>query len=255
MENIETSLEEMKDVAIKYVNENIKEESLKTELVVNVEAALENWYLRGHREWLLQFTPVGIEPEFTIPLVDNVRPIGGYIDAVYFDSNNSTYFVVDHKTAKNFDRWRTGDGHRTQATMYSVALVLSPEFPDITELPEMVYMVSRTSKSNRGNFEATRVVRVQPTMEDVLLLGNRMRRAEEIVRTDAYTKNTDWPLCSAKWCPFFQGCQVDKTLDKEPALLRIEMRQQYNTPVSDIEGTGETQSIKSTTNNAEEVNK
>lgn len=256
MIGVETTEQEMVNVAREYIKENIEDEELREELFINVEAAISNWYLL-HREWLLEYTPVAIEPEFTLPLVDNARPIGGYIDAVYRDNNTNTLFVVDHKTAKSFDRWRDGEGHRTQAAMYAVALVLSPEFPEITELPEMVYMVSRTSKSTRKNFEAARIVRVQPTIEDVMLLGNRIRVAEDTVKQETYQTKTDWPLCSPKWCPFFQGCQVDGTLLGTPEVVRLRVRQQLNeaplVQVSGTQGYGQTQSIVSPTNNTEEV--
>lgn len=256
MINVETTEQEMIDVAINYISETIKDEVLQEELFTNVKAAISNWYL-FHRGWLLGHTPIAIEPEFTLPLVDNARPIGGYIDAVYRDNATGIIFVVDHKTAKNFDRWRDGDGHRTQAAMYATALVLSPDFPEITELPEMVYMVSRTSQSTRKNFEGTKIVRVQPTIEDVKLLGDRIRIAEDKVQNESYETKTDWPLCSPKWCPFYQGCQVDGTLAGTPQVVKIRMLQLSSTTpleVSDNQGYGDTQSILSqTTNNAEEV--
>ena len=257
MINVETSEQEMIDVATKYITETIKDEEVQEELFTNVKAAINNWYLL-HRGWLLEYTPIAIEPEFTLPLVDNARPIGGYIDAVYRDNNTNVIFVVDHKTAKNFDRWRDGEGHRTQAAMYATALVLSPDFPEITELPEMVYMVSRTSKSTRKNFEGSRIVRVQPTIEDVKLLGDRIRIAEDIVKNETYKIKTDWPLCSAKWCPFFQGCQVDGTLLGTPDVVRLHVRQQSEKAtteeVSGTQGYGSTQyNMSPTTNNAEEV--
>jgi len=226
MENKETSLEEMENVAKEYIKEQIKDEALHEELFERVLDALSNWYNKGQREWVLNYTPVAIEPEFTIPLVDNARPVGGYIDAIYLDPITNIHFIVDHKTAKDFSRWRDGEGHRYQAAMYSAALVLSDDFPDITELPEMVYMVTRTSTSTRKDFEPIRIIRVQPTLDDIKLLGDRVRKAEQIVADETYTTKTDWPLCSPKWCPFFQGCQVDGTLLKEPSLLKIQMHQQ-----------------------------
>jgi len=225
MQYIQTSQEEMENVAKEYIKSQVKEEVIQEELIVNCLAAISNWYNKGHREWLSQFTPVAIEPEFTLAFVDGARPIGGYIDAIYCDVNDN-HFIVDHKTAKDFSRWRDGEGHRYQAAMYSAALVLSDDFPQITELPEMVYMVTRTTSSNRKDFEPIRTIRVQPTLDDVKLLGDRIRTAERIVSEETYSKKTDWPLCSVKWCPFFNGCQVTGELSKEPALLKIQMHQQ-----------------------------
>ena len=249
----ETTKEEMADVIRKSITEAVEGEDLQNELITNSCAALENWWLH-HREWLLGYTPVAIEPEFTLPLVDTARPIGGYIDAVYRDADGK-HFIVDHKTAKTFDRWRSGEGHRTQATMYSVALVLSDEFPEISELPEMVYMVSRTSLSKRKDFEGGRVVRVQPTIEDVQLLGDRIRAAEEVVETEKYKTNTSWPLCSPKWCPFYEGCQVTGTLLGTPEVVKARMRQQ-STPAPSVfgtQGSGPTQLEQSDPTTTEEV--
>jgi hypothetical protein len=92
----------------------------------------------------------------------------------------------------------------------------------------MVYVVSRTSTSIRKDFEPTRIVRVQPDLEDVKQLGDRIRKAEKIVAEESYQTKTDWPLCSVKWCPFFEGCQVTGDLLGEPDLVRDRMQQQLN---------------------------
>jgi hypothetical protein len=231
----ETTLQEMKDVAATKLAEEIDgaPEGTIDNLLPNLDAALTNWF-EFHRPTVLQWIPVAIEPEFTLPLVDGARPIGGYIDAVYRDPADNRLFIVDHKTAKNFDRWRSGDGHRTQAAMYAVALVLSPDFPEIEDMPEMVYMVSRTSRSVRKDFEKGRIVRVQPNIEDVVLLGARIRQAEETVATGSYKKKTDWPLCSATWCPFYEGCEV--TGELSPALLGAVLPQQSIPALSGTQG-------------------
>lgn len=231
MANKETTLDEMLELAHSEIAKVIEDEKLLSELKTNCTAALTNWWT-FHREWLLAFTPVAIEPEFTLPLVDTARPIGGYIDAVYLDPTTGIYFVVDHKTAKDFTRWRNTDGHRYQAAMYSAALVLSPEFPMITEMPEMVYMVSRTSQSTRSNFEHSKILRVQPDFEDVKMLGERIRAAEKLIETEAYRTKTDWPLCSAKWCPFFAGCQETGELSGPVAVVKARVRQQSQPALS-----------------------
>jgi hypothetical protein len=225
IKNIETTKEEMEDYAVKLLSKTIKSDDAEyEELFKNLRDALSNWY-EVHRPVVLNWEVVAIEPEFTLSLVDDHKPIGGYIDAIYRDADGKV-FIVDHKTAKSFDRWRDADGHRTQATMYATALVLSPDFPEITELPEMVYMVSRTSTSKRKDFDKGRTLRVQPMLEDVRLLGDRIRAAENMVKTESYTTKTDWALCSPKWCPFYQGCQVDKTLSGSPDFVRLSVRQQ-----------------------------
>ena len=255
MEAQSTTLERMEEHAIEELTNAIgKDDPILDELVVNLRAALGNWY-EYHRPKVLDWEPIAIEPEFTLPLVDGAKPIGGYIDAIYRNTDG-VIFVVDHKTAKNFDRWRDADGHRTQAAMYATALVLSSDFPEITELPEMVYMVSRTSTSTRSNFEKGRIVTVQPTLEDVRLLGDRIRAAEAAIVNEDYKTKTDWPLCSPKWCPFYQGCQVDGSLSGTPALVRLRVRQQSDmspsTTVSGTQGSGQSQ-YQVTPNNTEEV--
>ena len=239
-----TTIEDMEAEGLQFLTDNITEpieDALLVELTTNMKSAIYNWYT-NIRPVVLNWKPVAIEPEFTIPLVDQAKPIGGYIDAIYQD-DTGRYFIVDWKTAKNFDRWRDADGHRHQAAMYSVALVLSEDFPEITEMPEMVYMVVRTQKSVRSNFEPFKIVKVQPTIEDVKLLGDRIRLAEYTVANEHYTQKTDWPLCSKKWCPFYEGCQVTLTLSGTPDLVRSRMLQQLTMEQleSQSEGHGETQ--------------
>jgi len=258
MTDEKVTLEEMLELAKSEIAKVVTEDDeLLAELYANVTAALGNWY-KNHRPWLLEHTiPVAIEPEFTLPLVDDAKPIGGYIDAVYQDKTTGEIFLVDHKTAKDFSRWRDASKHRYQAAMYAAALVLSDDFPQVTELPEMVYMVSRTSTSNRSDFEPTRIVRLQPDMEDIKLLGERIRAAETIVAEELYKTKTDWPLCSSKWCPFFNGCQVTGELQGTPALVRLRVQQQSDEAqliVDQKEHYGSAQSIiESAPTNTEEV--
>jgi hypothetical protein len=96
--------------------------------------------------------------------------------------------------------------------MYSVALVLSDEFPEITELPEMRYLLVRTSLGTRSNFEPSRILTLQPDMEDVRMLGDRIREAEQKVRSQEFKKKTDWPLCSPKWCSYYDRCVLGNEL-------------------------------------------
>ena len=255
MKDTETTQEEMITYATTLLQEVVGDNPIIDELTTNLKSAIGNWY-SYHRPVVLEWTPVAIEPEFTLPLVDGARPIGGYIDAIYRDADGRL-FVVDHKTAKSFDRWRDGEGHRTQAAMYATALVISEDFPEITELPEMVYMVSRTSTSERKNFEKGRIVRVQPNMEDVRLLGDRIRAAEIAVVQEDYKTKTDWALCSPKWCPFYEGCQITGQLSGTPAIVRDRVRQlsvvSLSNTVSETQGSGQEQSKLTTTTHTEEV--
>lgn len=221
------SLEDMIDYAITNIKKDIDKipqqfmvdkKGDQLDLYSMVSSALTNWYSAplkdgapSHREWLLQFKPVAIEPYFKVSLVTGADPIAGWIDGVY-QKEDGTYFIVDQKTAGDFSRWNhSGDGHRYQATMYAVALILSEDFPEIKDLSglEMHYLVSRTRV---GNVEKARRIIVKPELDDVSLLGSRIREVETIVANNLYKTKTDSPLCSPRFCSFYEGCQVTGTL-------------------------------------------
>jgi RecB family exonuclease len=190
-----------------------------------IAAAITNFY-RHMASYLDQFEPVFLEPEFTLPLVDGAKPIGGYIDGIYRDPATSQVFVIDHKTVKDFSRWRTVDSHRHQAAMYGVATVLDDRFP-MTELPEMRYLLVRTSIGVRQNFEASRVMTLQPDIEDVRVLGERVRLAEAMVESRRFPRNLDWGLCHKSWCGFWEACvrtgelPVQYSIEEAPVSLRL----------------------------------
>jgi hypothetical protein len=225
MEGRDVTLKEMIEHAEEALAAVIEDE----EMFAKLRAAVRNWW-ENHRDYLLKFTPIAIEPEFTIPLVDGARPIGGYIDGVYRDDETGRYFIVDQKTAKDFSRWKDAEGHRFQAAMYAAALVLSPDFPEITELPEMRYLVVRTSRSSRANFEPARILDIQPDLEDVRVLGERIRIAEKMVKSEAFVRKPEWILCSEQWCPYYEGCMVTQELAGTPAQVRLRLgeRQQLS---------------------------
>lgn len=184
--------------------------------------AIKNWYSAptkdkgpSNREWIMTLQPIAIEPYFKLELVTDADPIGGWIDGVYQDEAGKIY-LVDQKTAGDFSRWPLdGEGHRFQATMYATALVLSEDFPQVSGLDEiqMHYVVSRTRGGTPALEKARRVV-VQPELDDVALLGERIRKAESIIKHKLYAPNPTWTLCSPKYCPFYQGCQVTGELRK-----------------------------------------
>jgi hypothetical protein len=184
-----------------------------------VSAAVRHWCLTppkgeklSHRDWLAQYEPVAVEPYFNVSLVDGALPVGGWIDGVYRDGDGSL-FLIDHKTAGSFSRWgRDGDGHRRQAAMYATALLVSPDWPDVVELVPMTYLVVRTQAGKARTFEGARRVSVRPDWLDVQELGDRVRRAEDVVARRDFVRTPEWVLCDAKWCPYYQGCMVDKSL-------------------------------------------
>ena len=188
-----------------HAEEELRKVTNEEDHLQKVRACVKNYWAHI-RPYLEQYEPVALEPEFTINLVAGAMPIGGYIDGIYRDPADGRLFVIDHKSVGNFSRWRSTDGHRHQAAMYAVALVLSEEFPEITELPEMRYLLVRTSLGTRSNFEPSRILTLQPDMEDVRVLGDRIRKAEALVAARAFEKNTAWPLCSPVWCSYYDRC-------------------------------------------------
>jgi hypothetical protein len=218
LENRDITLKEM----VAFGEAELRKVTGEPELFTKLRAALKNWD-EFVRPYLDLHTPIAIEPEFTIPLVDGAKPIGGYLDGVYRDGETGEIFLLDHKTAKDLSRWKDAEGHRHQAAMYAAAMVMSPDFPEITELPEMRYLVVRTSRSTRANFEPFRLVTVRPDLEDVRVLGDRIRMAEQIVAEERYVRKPEWILCSAVWCPFHERCMGTEELAGTPATVRNAM--------------------------------
>lgn len=174
----------------------------------------------SHREWLAAYDPIAIEPYFRLNLVDGALPVAGWIDGVYRHKETGDVILVDHKTANTFSRWgHDGDEHRAQATMYATALVMSPDYP-VEHLVPMVYLVSRKTKGRGHSFEGARRVTVQPILEDVRVLGDRIRIAEKLVAEEAYVRRPEWVLCSQEWCPHYEQCMVTGELAGTPAQVR-----------------------------------
>ncbi len=200
------------------------------ELATPVRDALTHWWKTpmkdggpSHRDWLLPLEPVAIEPYFRIELVEGAKPIGGWIDVVY-KNEAGEHMLVDHKTAENLSRWGSeGVEHRYQATMYAVALALSPDFPEITDLIPMTYMVSRKKAGKSKSFEGGRRVEVRSDLDDVRVLGDRIRAAEQKVAAEDYARRPDWVLCSQQWCPYYHRCIVTNELAGTPASVRVKL--------------------------------
>lgn len=182
--------------------------------------ALESWYkekpkgdTQSHRDWLLDREPLEIEKYFKVDLLDGSLPVAGWIDGVYRDTDGSI-IIVDQKTAGDFSRWKLdGSGHRYQASMYCVGLLLSGSYPEIVSLDSvsMTYLVSRT---RGGKVERSRRVVVKPELDDVSILGDRIRMADNIIDNSLFFPNSSWNLCKAKFCSFYEGCQVTGELNK-----------------------------------------
>lgn len=171
----------------------------------------------SHRDWLARLWVVAIEPYFNIPLVEGALPIGGWIDGVYYDPNTERYLLVDLKTAGSMGRWKDGEGKRHQATMYSVALQLSDILPErIDYFPSMTYAIVKPGTGG----ECARRVSVQPDLDDVRVLGQKIRDAEAMVAADEFPRNPAWNLCSKKWCPHYTGCMETGELAGRPVTVR-----------------------------------
>ena len=207
----------------------IAAEGLDGTLVPMAHAAVKHWYNSkmkdggpSHREWLSELEPVALEPYFRVPLVENALPIGGWIDGVYKDPRTGLYMLVDLKTAGSFSRWKAdGDGKRHQATVYAIALQLGTILPEMIDyLPAMTYTVVKTAT---GGETARRVGPVQPDLEDVRVIGDKIREAERIVRDEDYVRNPAWVLCSKKWCPHYHGCMETGELAGTPTAVRVRL--------------------------------
>lgn len=200
---------EMEDVAVQFVamKGGTREQGQEAACAVrNFFRPMKDGSL-SHAEWLDTLTPVAVEAYLRADLVDSAMPIAGTTDGIYRDSTGKI-LMVDHKSAMDLGKWKAdSDDIRKQATLYAVAMVLSPEW-DVSELPEMWYLVSRRKEGKTKQFEPARRLMVQPALSDVSLLGERVRRAEELVRTEDFVRRPEWTLCDRRWCPFYQGCVV-----------------------------------------------
>jgi hypothetical protein len=206
-----------KDAMLEVATEYVRERGGDDEVASEARAAVENFFAPmkdgnpSHQEWLQAYEPVAIEKYFKLPLVAGAKPIGGTVDGVYRDADGGL-LLIDHKTANNLSRWGAeGEEHRSQATLYSTAVALSPEYA-ATALVPMHYLVVRRSLGRSRQFEAARRVTVQPGLEDVALLGDRVREAERVVAEEDFVRNPAWNLCDKRWCAFYEQCVVSGEL-------------------------------------------
>jgi hypothetical protein len=159
------------------------------------------------REYIGAMTPVKLEGYFRLDMIDGAQPLAGTFDGLYLD-HTGRHRLIDHKTAASFGNWpRSGDGHRTQASFYAAALTVSPDFPDITELPQVDYLVVRKKVGKTKGFEGARIVSVEPDLHDVAILGQRVRAAEQLLTAGEYLPNPAATFCSKQWCAFWDRCQ------------------------------------------------
>lgn len=166
-----------------------------------------NWFehLRPH---LMTMTPVAVEPYF--------RAAGqhGFIDWLGWDPEARTWVVVDHKTAGNFGRWTEGGGgHELEAATYVVGAEVAPNLPPSGPIRMEWHVARRGSPDGRtARWEPARVVARTITANDLAMREAAVKEATRRVLDMDLPTNTAWNLCSAKWCEFYQGCQVDGEL-------------------------------------------
>lgn len=192
-----------------------------------VAALVDNWWGapldEGHgsiRDWLLDLRPYAIEPYVVAPIGDHRRPVHGYIDAVYWDAAAEEWVVVDTKTANKLDRWHpSGAGHETEASFYLYAALEAGNVPVAAAPVRMEFHVVRPVAETGRTGQLSRIVtmRYTPEMAEQWAAA-RIDQAEAVVRSGNFPKNTEWNLCSAKWCAHYEGCEVTGELSPEVVL-------------------------------------
>lgn len=158
------------------------------------------------RERLLAWTPVAVEPHFRVWLAGLSKPMGGWIDGVYLD-DQGRWVLVDSKTADNYGRWPTdGSVTRLQPAQYALGASLACNLP-MWELPRFEFQIMRTRAGSNSRFEGVRVIGVEPDTLDVEGVKGQMREAEAIALAGVFPPEPErmGPLCSARWCSFFEA--------------------------------------------------
>lgn len=206
-----------------------------------IDTAIEHWWSTpipdgqpgaggSLRDRIMRWEPVAIERRYGIHRLDvTARRISGIPDVVYTRGHDLT--IVDHKSTYDFQRYPLdGNTVRTQAANYSRACVEAVNLPPImrpADWPPVEVHIARTKSGKRADFEAARVVQVQPTDEDMRLVDQRMRLADQQAAAGNWNKNPDWFLCKPEWCPFHMDAggpcdpngppEIDLTAFPQPA--------------------------------------
>lgn len=177
-----------------------------------VTNALDGWH-KDIRPVLETYDPIMVEPYFKTD-VGAGSEIHGYID--WFGKDNEGRFtVVDYKTSSSFSRW-SGDmtGLGIEAAVYLAGAVHADVLPS-DENVRMEWHVAKTKGSSEG-----RVVAGPEFTPDLLFfLAEKMDQANAMVSERKLDKNTNWNLCSERWCDFYHGCEVSGVLAPENVVL------------------------------------
>lgn len=182
------------------------------------------WTDRSLRDRLLDMRPVAIEPYVRVD-VGTQRPAHGYIDGLYWSPRFEGYVVVDHKTANGLRRWDGPWGHEVEAAVYTAGAALARNLPPDSHV-RMEWHVARSVANPRGQDPAARIVSVETGgWPPERVAADAIARAEQKVTDGDLPTNPDWNLCSAKWCAFFEGCQV--TGDLSPQMLLTSLHRSH----------------------------
>lgn len=186
------------------------------EVLEELQTALNHWWRatipagqsgagKSIRDHLLPMQPVAVERTFQLWSPHTARPIGGAPDEVCVDRDG--LLVVDTKQARDWRRYSLdGKHHRLQAAQYSRAVVEAVNLPGLPgdRWPRVEFHVPRVRSGERADFEAVRVVSVQPDDSDMAALDQRMRDADRQVAAGDFPKNPSWFMCQPAWCPHHQ---------------------------------------------------
>lgn len=205
-----------------------KHETNVEDTIHGVEVALDHWWsaaipagqlgaggsMRGR---LLSMRPVAVEPYFRVAMAATRYGMHGFIDWLGYDHEGGSWVVVDHKTAGSFRRWPLGGGgHEVEAGAYLVGAEVSHGLP-VAGPARMEWHVTR-KETGGPRFQPVRVVHSDnlPMLREVLDI--QLAAADGRVDRREFVTNTAWNLCSPKWCPHYEGCQVTGELHPDRLL-------------------------------------
>ena len=182
-------------------------------LVAQADAAVRNFFTAPIEdgppivEVLAGWTPVSLETYLSADLIDGARTLGGTVDGLY-RSPTGRLRVIDHKTANSMSTW-TGDGKGSeQATHYSVLALLAGL---AEELPPVDFLIVKKSPPRKGSVTSM-IKSYYPTHTDVVLLGQTVRTAEQIVSDGVFPPDPAYQWCRRTSCAFYDRCVGSREL-------------------------------------------
>ncbi len=183
-------------------------------LVEQLIACVDHWWsapvetpegLLSLRDWLLLMEPVALEHYLTASVIPGSKDLGGTADGLYRRKDSGRLVLVDHKTTGSMSYWKDVGSHIFQAAHYSVLVAMAEE-EELGYLPEVVFSVIRKLPAQRKNTKVAALIGYQPTMDDVVMLGQRVRAGEQIVNEGKFLPDPTYQWC--RTCTFFNDCQI-----------------------------------------------